>query len=165
MSINEQTKRLKSSLKSINGHGVIYTTDSAYIDSLTLDNDNVEKKTAALSSRALTGLLEVTVNPDSASTIWARSYVIESGGAVHYGQVKSFDISAQTASLGEEIVTAGVVSYDLTDINSDTQTPVEDDAFDETKNSVPDILKTVVLKLIAIINEIISFFTKSEAKI
>ena len=154
-----------SSLKSINGHGVIYTTDSAYIDSLTLDNDNVEKKTAALSSRALTGLLEVTVNPDSASTIWARSYVIDSGGAVHYGQVKSFDISAQTASLGEEIVTAGAVSYDLTDINSDTQTPVEDDASDETKNSLPDILKTVVLKLIAIINEIISFFTKSEAKI
>jgi len=151
-----------SSCKSITGHGVIYTTDSANAGSLTIDNDNVQKKMASTSANALTGLLEVNVDLQGASAVWARTYVIDANGDVHYGTARQFDVTAGTASAGE-VVTLGARSYDLTDLNSDAETPTIGE--DEPTEKTPlEILKTIFSKLIEIINEIISYFTKPGAK-
>ncbi len=150
-----------SSCESILGHGVIYTTDSANAGALTVDNDNVQKKMASTSANALTGLLEVSINVQGASTVWARTYVIDANGEVHYGTTRSFAVTADTASAGE-VITLGAESYDLTDINSDAEAPTIED--EPTEKTPLEILKTIFSKLIEIINEIISYFTKPGAK-
>ena len=148
-----------SSCKSILGHGVIYTTDSANAGALTIDNDNVQKKMASTSANALTGLLEVNVDLQGASAVWARTYIIDANGDVHYGTARQFDVTASTASAGE-VVTLVARSYDLTDLNSDAETPTIGE--DEPTEKTPlEILKTIFSKLIEIINAIISYFTKS----
>ena len=151
-----------SSCESIKGHGVIYTTEEANAGMLTTDNDNVEKKAALKSANALTGLLEVSVDLHGANTVWARTYVIDANNEVHYGTVRQFDVTAGTSSAGDEIVTLGAESYDLTDLNSDAEAPTIED--EPTEKSPLEILKTVFSKLIEIINEIISYFTKPGAK-
>ena len=167
-----------SSCKSIKGHGVIYTTDSSAIDSLVYgsDNENVTIKSATTSNSALTGLFEVNVKPQGASKIWVRSYVIDANNVVHYGATvvetngsftngvpKSFDVNMNTASAGEDIITLGSAGYDLTDVNTES-----DITFDEekpTEKSPLEIFKTIIEKLVSIINEIISYFTKAGARI
>ena len=167
-----------SSCKSIKGHGVIYTTDSSAIDSLVYgsDNENVTIKAATTSNSALTGLFEVIVKPQGASKIWVRTYVIDANNVVHYGATvvesngnfnngvtMSFDVTANTASAGEEVITLGSAGYDLTDINTES-----DITFDEekpTEKSPLEIFKTIIEKLVSIINEIISYFTKAGARI
>ncbi len=151
-----------SSCESIKGHGVIYTTEAANAGMLTTDNDNVEKKAALKSANALTGLLEVSVDLHGANTVWARTYVIDANNEVHYGTVRQFDVTAGTSSAGDKIVTLGAESYDLTDLNSDAEAPTIED--EPTEKSPLEILKTVFSKLIEIINEIISYFTKPGAK-
>ena len=151
-----------SSCESIKGHGVIYTTEAASAGMLTTDNDNVEKKAALKSANALTGLLEVSVDLHGANTVWARTYVIDANNEVHYGTVRQFDVTAGTSSAGDEIITLGAESYDLTDLNSDAEAPTIED--EPTEKSPLEILKTVFSKLIEIINEIISYFTKPGAK-
>ena len=151
-----------SSCESIKGHGVIYTTEAANAGMLTTDNDNVEKKAALKSANALTGLLEVSVDLHGANTVWARTYVIDANNEVHYGTVRQFDVTAGTSSAGDEIITLGAESYDLTDLNSDAEAPTIED--EPTEKSPLEILKTVLSKLIEIINEIISYFTKPGAK-
>ena len=151
-----------SSCKSIKGHGVIYTTEAANAGMLTTGNDNVEKKAALKSANALTGLLEVSVDLHGANTVWARTYVIDANNEVHYGTVRQFDVTAGTSSAGDEIITLGAESYDLTDLNSDAEAPTIED--EPTEKSPLEILKTVFSKLIEIINEIISYFTKQGAK-
>ena len=151
-----------SSCESIKGHGVIYTTEAANAGMLTTDNDNVEKKAALKSANALTGLLEVSVDLHGANTVWARTYVIDANNEVHYGTVRQFDVTAGTSSAGDEIITLGAESYDLTDLNSDAEAPTIED--EPTERSPLEILKTVFSKLIGIINEIISYFTKPGAK-
>ena len=151
-----------SSCESIKGHGVIYTTEEANAGMLTTDNDNVEKKAALKSANALTGLLEVSVDLHGANTVWARTYVIDANNEVHYGTVRQFDVTAGTSSAGDEIITLGAESYDLTDLNSDAEAPTIED--EPTEKSPLEILKTVFSKLIEIINEIISYFTKQGAK-
>ena len=166
-----------SSCKSVKGHGVIYTTDSSAIDSLVYgsDNENVTIKAATTSNSAFTGLFEVIVKPQGASKIWVRTYVIDANNVVHYGATvvesngnfnngvtMSFDAKANTASADEEVITLGSAGYDLTDVNTES-----DITFDEekpTEKSPLEILKTVFSKLIEIINEIISYFTKPGAK-
>ena len=147
-----------TSCKSITGHGVIYTTDSANAGSLTIDNDNVQKKMASASQNALTGLIEVKVDIQGASNVWARTYVIDANGDVHYGTTRQFEVSAGTLS-GDEIITLSSASYDLTDLNSDAEAPAVED--EPTEKTPLEILKTIFLKLIEIINAIISYFTKS----
>ena len=151
-----------SSCESIKGHGVIYTTEAANAGMLTTDNDNVEKKAALKSANALTGLLEVSVDLHGANTVWARTYVIDANNEVHYGTVRQFDVTAGTSSAGDEIITLGAESYDLTDLNSDAEVPTIED--EPTEKTPFEILKTVFSKLIEIINEIISYFTKPGAK-
>ena len=151
-----------SSCESIKGHGVIYTTEAANAGMLTTDNDNVEKKAALKSANALTGLLEVSVDLHGANTVWARTYVIDANNEVHYGTVRQFDVTAGTSSAGDEIITLDAESYDLTDLNSDAEAPTIED--EPTEKSPLEILKTVFSKLIEIINEIISYFTKPGAK-
>ena len=151
-----------SSCESIKGHGVIYTTEAANAGMLTTDNDNVEKKAALKSANALTGLLEVSVDLQGANTVWARTYVIDANNEVHYGTVRQFDVTAGTSSAGDEIITLGAESYDLTDLNSDAEAPTIED--EPTEKSPLEILKTVFSKLIEIINEIISYLTKPGAK-
>ncbi len=167
-----------SSCKSIKGHGVIYTTDSSAIDSLVYgsDNENVTIKAATTSNSALTGLFEVIVKPQGASKIWVRTYVIDANNVVHYGATvvesngnfnngvtMSFDVTANTASAGEEVITLGSAGYDLTDINTESDITFDEDK--PTEKSPLEIFKTIIEKLVSIINEIISYFTKAGARI
>ena len=107
-------------------------------------------------------MLEVSVDLHGANTVWARTYVIDANNEVHYGTVRQFDVTAGTSSAGDEIITLGAESYDLTDLNSDAEAPTIED--EPTEKSPLEILKTVLSKLIEIINEIISYFTKPGAK-
>ena len=167
-----------SSCKSIKGHGVIYTTDSSAIDSLVYgsDNENVTIKSATTSNSALTGLFEVNVKPQGASKIWVRTYVIDANNVVHYGATvvetngsftngvpKSFDVNMNTASAGEEVITLGSAGYDLTDVNTESDITFNEDK--PTEKSPLEIFKTIIEKLVSIINEIISYFTKAGARI
>ena len=161
---------------SIIGHGVLYTTDSANSGALTMDNDSIEKKAAGLSQRVLTGLFEVKVNPGSASTVWARSYVIDGNGNVHYGNVKSYNFP--TTSSSDELAVLDTESFDLTAINVDDEinppetedptdvpdeTPTEDTPTEEENTpSVFEKLTSFFAKIIDFINKILSFFRTSE---
>lgn len=51
-----------SSCKTILSHGVVYTTDSAYVDSLERGNANVSTMTARKTMTSLTGLYEVCID-------------------------------------------------------------------------------------------------------
>lgn len=161
---------------SIIGHGVLYTTDSANSGALTVDNDSIEKKAAGLSQRVLTGLFEVKLDPGSASTVWARSYVIDGNGNVHYGNVKSYNFP--TTSSSDELAVLDTESFDLTAINVEDEinppedntptdtpddTPTEDaPTEEETTPSVFEKLTSFFAKIIDFINKILSFFRTSE---
>ena len=146
---------------SINGHGVLYTTDSSQAGLLTVDNDNIEKKAAGLSSRVYTGLLEITVEPGSADTIWARSYVIDTNGTVHYGDTKSYNLSAATSSVGDEMITLNAASFDLTEMNVEDEAPTTPSESENNNDSLFGIIPQFIAKLLDIINTIISLFKNS----
>ena len=163
------------SIKSIvSMYGVIYTTSSAYAginDTATMESvlvtgsadSSVKNKPAGLTSntRDLTGMLEVVDTAEAGSdTVWARTYVVDANGDIHYGMPKKVTIDeASTNSLA----TASTMSMGLTDLN------VESDEITEPETpTAPSFIETVTAifaKLVDIINKIIEFFTKSGVRI
>ena len=150
---------------SINSHGVLYTTDASQAGSLTVDNDNIEKKVAGLTSNVLTGLLEVKIEPGSADTVYARSYVVDADGEVHYGVAKSYDLTATTSSADDELVTLNAASFDLTAMNTEDEAPAMPSESGINNDDSFGIVSSFLAKLIDIINTIMSFFTNSGARI
>ena len=119
----------------ISRYGVIYTTAPQYLTSdITVENmrsvlvmgggEDVTDKAAGMTdlTRDLTGVLEVNVETDS-DAIWARTYVVDANGHVHYGTPKKITLSADTASVESETVTTSSISLDTTDLNIETDAP------------------------------------------
>ena len=137
----------------ITGHGVLYTTDSAYAGSLTIDNDNITKKAARTTERTLTGLLAVTDNFNAGDTVWARSYIIDGEGNVVYGETKVMTVGENGSA--SELDTLGCENFDLTVVNADGDSPTDPKVDDEP--SVTDKLTTFFTKVIEFIRMIINF--------
>ena len=122
-----------------------------------------KNKPAGLTSNArdLTGMLEVVDTAEAGSdTVWARTYVVDANGDIHYGMPKKVTIEeASTTSLEA----AETMSIGLTDLN------VESDEITEPETpTAPSFIETVTAifaKLVDIINKIIEFFTKSGVRI
>lgn len=168
---------------SIKGHGVLYTTDENSIDSLVrgTDNEHVSDKVAVSSSNALTGMLEITLSVNTANgpaKVWARPYIIDKNNNVIYGTPTLVD---GTTTYGEptvvilktpdriegqssdgELITLGSQSYDLTELNSDGEAPVE---FNEpTEKSLFDRIADLFAKLVSIIKTFIAYIMNTGAK-
>ena len=143
--------------------------------------ENVHNLVAGLSQRVLTGLFEVKINPGSNKDLWARSYVIDGNGDVHYeGAIKHFNLDElrNPTTSGDELAVLDTESFDLTAINVENEinppeaedpTDVPDEAptentptEDETTQNVFEKLTFFFAKIIDFINKILSFFRTSE---
>ncbi len=158
---------VSTTVGSIMGHGVVYTTNSAYnnTDSLVIGNDNVSKKLARKTANSLTGLLEVKDTFASGETVWVRPFIIDGTGAYHYGEIKA--ITVGETKISGEISTSSCEAFDLTEINADGDTPIDPPTDDPTEpaNPIQNILEkfsAVFAKLFEIINKILEFFKSWE---
>ena len=152
---------VSTTVGSITGHGVIYTTNSAYANSLTVDNDNVTNKVAVSSAATLTGLLAVSDKEISlGDTVWARSYIIDANGNVKYGDVKALTVTASDNT--SEIGTLGCESFDLTAINAESDTPADPTDDTPTEQSPIEKIMSILSKLVDFIKKILEFFKISE---
>ena len=151
---------VSTTVGSITGHGVIYTTNSSYANSLTIDNDNVTKKAAVSSATTLTGLLAVSDKFNDGDTVWARSYIVDGNGAVKYGALEELSISGTSTS--SEIGTLSCESFDLTAINAESDTPADPTDDTPTEQSPIEKIMSILSKLVDFIKKILEFFKISE---
>ena len=97
-----------TTVERITGHGVLITTDPSIgtnKDAMITTNDDVQDFAANKSARTLTGLLEVPVTFNTSGTVYARSYIIDSEGIVHLGEIYTFTVNgASTSASDEEII-------------------------------------------------------------
>lgn len=151
---------VSTTVGSITGHGVIYTTNSSYANSLTIDNDNVTKKAAVSSATTLTGLLAVSDKFNDGDTVWARSYIVDANGNTQYGAVKELSVSG--TSTQSEIGTLSCESFDLTAINAENDAPTDPKDDTPTEQSPLEKIMSFLSKLIDFIKKILEFFKISE---
>ena len=151
---------VSTTVGSITGHGVIYTTNSSYANSLTIDNDNVTKKAAVSSATTLTGLLAVSDKFNDGDTVWARSYIVDGNGAVKYGALEELSISGTSTS--SEIGTLSCESFDLTAINAENDAPTDPTDDTPTEQSPIEKIMSILSKLVDFIKKILEFFKISE---
>ena len=124
----------------------------------------VRDKPAGLNdkTRDLTGILEVVdTAEDGRDTVWARTYVVDAKGEIHYGTPKLIQIQPANA---DDITTSSTMSMGLTDLNVESDAPTVEPE-QPTNNSLIEKLTTLLTKLIELINRIIKFFTNPGARI
>ncbi len=129
----DASNKVESIKNIVSRYGVIYTTAPEYMNKTAADmesvlvmggGDDVQDKAAGQTdlTRDLTGVLEVKVETDSDS-IWARTYVVDANGEVHYGAPKKLTLSADTATVETETITTSSICLDSTDLNVETDSP------------------------------------------
>lgn len=168
---NNKTESVKNIVAK---YGVIYTTSAAYdgMSSQKMENilvcgspsTGVKDKPAGLNdkTRDLTGILEVVdTAEDGRDTVWARTYVVDAKGEIHYGMPKLIQIQPANA---DDITTSSTMSMGLTDLNVESDAPTVEPE-QPTNNSLIEKLTTLLTKLIELINRIIKFFTNPGARI
>ena len=144
----------------VSRYGVIYTTASEYMSNTAADMESVlvmgggkdvTDKAAGMTdlTRDLTGVLEVNVETDS-DAIWARTYVVDANGTVHYGTPKKITLSADTASVKTETVTTSSISLDTTDLNIETDAPNPGNETTETETTEKSFFDKLVSFLKAV---------------
>ena len=144
----------------ISRYGVIYTAASEYMSNTAADmesvlvmggGEDVTDKAAGMTdlTRDLTGVLEVNVETDS-DAIWARTYVVDANGNVHYGTPKKITLSADTASVKTETVTTSSISLDTTDLNIETDAPNPGSETTETETTEKSFFDKLVSFLKAV---------------
>ena len=144
----------------VSRYGVIYTTASEYMSNTAADMESVlvmgggkdvTDKAAGMTdlTRDLTGVLEVNVETDS-DAIWARTYVVDANGTVHYGTPKKITLSADTASVKTETVTTSSISLDTTDLNIETDAPNPGSETTETETTEKSFFDKLVSFLKAV---------------
>lgn len=159
-----------SSSKTINGHGILATFDSAYgTDSgliILEDSDaDIYNLQAARTQAARTGLLTKSAGEATGVTLYARAYVIDGAtGEVHYGPVQSYAVTASTGSADDKaIVVDG--EADLTDLNAELnadEEPVEEPAEDPVSevtgllSKILEVIKNLVPVILGYIQDILS---------
>lgn len=102
----DANNKVESIKNIVSMYGVIYTTSSAYAginDTATMEgvlvtgssDSSVKNKPAGLTAntRDLTGVFEVIDTAEAgSSTVWARTYVVDANGGIHYGMPKKVTI-------------------------------------------------------------------------
>ena len=169
----DPNNRVESINKIILRYGVIYTADSAYIATddaqamesvLVCGGANVVDKPAGLSdkTRDLTGVFEVKVETGS-EAIWARTYIVDANGVVHYGMPKKLSLTAATTAADDEVITLSSESFGSTDLNDETETPEQPS--EPTNKNPLEKLTAIWTKLVEIIKKIISFIINPGVRI
>ena len=169
----DPNNRVESINKIILRYGVIYTADSAYIATddaqamesvLVCGGANVVDKPAGLSdkTRDLTGVFEVKVETGS-EAIWARTYIVDANGVVHYGMPKKLSLTAATTTADDEVITLSSESFGSTDLNDETETPEQPS--EPTNKNPLEKLTAIWTKLVEIIKKIISFIINPGVRI
>ncbi len=152
---------VSSTEESINGHGVIATTNSSVANASGMvrgsSNDDIHDFMASSSSANLTGLVEAQAKL-TGSTVWVRTYVIDKNGEEKYGDIKSFSISVSSDSLDEDIVLDSE-SLDLTELNEGNDTPAA--AEEEPAEANTDILAVVIDMIKNIFTRIVNYIKLS----
>ncbi len=140
---------------SIKQHGVIYTTDAAQKDSLTINNnsDEVCKVASTKTATDLTGLFRTTIRPDEGDTVYAVSYLIDANNEAHYGEVKEIEIADEISTLS---VSCALFETEL--VQADEVIPAEEEAPTVTEPAAAgSMLKGIISSLINAIIELVQF--------
>lgn len=171
----DANNRVESIKNIVSRYGVIYTTSPAYAgisDTSAMESvlvvsstdSGIKDKPAGLTAntRDLTGMLEVVDTVDAGSdTVWARTYVVDANGTLHYGMPKKVTINEVSTT---SVATASTMSMGLTDLNIESDEPVTEPET-PTAPSFIETITAILAKLVDIINKIIEFFTKSGVRI
>lgn len=171
----DANNRVESIKNIVSRYGVIYTTSPAYAgisDTSAMESvlvvsstdSGIKDKPAGLTAntRDLTGMLEVVDTADAGSdTVWARTYVVDANGTLHYGMPKKVTINEVSTT---SVATASTMSMGLTDLNIESDEPVTEPET-PTAPSFIETITAILVKLVDIINKIIEFFTKSGVRI
>lgn len=171
----DANNRVESIKNIVSRYGVIYTTSPAYAgisDTSAMESvlvvsstdSGIKDKPAGLTAntRDLTGTLEVVDTADAGSdTVWARTYVVDANGTLHYGMPKKVTINEVSTT---SVTTASTMSMGLTDLNIESDEPVTEPET-PTAPSFIETITAILAKLADIINKIIEFFTKSGVRI
>ena len=171
----DANNRAESIKNIVSRYGVIYTTSPAYAgisDTSAMESvlvisstdSGIKDKPAGLTAntRDLTGMLEVVDTADAGSdTVWARTYVVDANGTLHYGMPKKVTINEVSTT---SVTTASTMSMGLTDLNIESDEPVTEPET-PTAPSFIETITAIFAKLVDIINKIIEFFTKSGVRI
>ena len=140
---------------SLNGHGIIATTDSSLANDANMNKDNenpgVLNFMASTTSATLTGIVEAQAKM-TGSTVWVRTYIIDKNGETEYGDIKSYTINANSNAADDEIIMLDSQSYDLTAENEGNDTPAQVDEPTEESNDIIavilDMLKTIAARIV-----------------
>lgn len=140
---------------SLNGHGILATTDSSLANDASMNKDNenpgVLNFMASTTSATLTGIVEAQAKM-TGGTVWVRTYVIDKNGETEYSVIKSYTINANTSSADDEIIMLDSQSYDLTAENEGNDTPAQVDEPTEESNDIIavilDMLKTIAVRIV-----------------
>ena len=171
----DANNRVESIKNIVSRYGVIYTTSPAYAgisDTSAMESvlvvsstdSGIKDKPAGLTAntRDLTGTLEVVDTAEAGSdTVWARTYVVDANGTLHYGMPKKVTINEVSTT---SVATASTMSMGLTDLNIESDEPVTEPET-PTAPSFIETITAILAKLVDIINKIIEFFTKSGVRI
>ncbi len=140
-------------------HGVIYTTDAAQKDNLTVDNDNVSKTVAAKTNTSLSGLLKTVIDVNENDTVYAKSYMIDANGNTVYGATKTLSIGKISTSSDSDFEVLGfdnaleqaeeiIVTADEAPVVTET----------ETAPSFMNVLMSILNAVMALVQAIIALF-------
>jgi hypothetical protein len=133
-------------------HGVLFTSDSTAAGNLVVgsDNEKIFDAAAATTAATRTGLLEITIK-NGGGMIYARPYIIEKNGTVHYGDVSQYDTSSMsTASMASRTISTDEFAVDT---NNGT-----DSESNGTSNINPNAIMSIVNSILSIIKFILSLF-------
>ena len=163
----DANNRVESIKNIVSRYGVIYTTSPAYAgisdtsameSVLVCGGANVVDKPAGLSdkTRDLTGVFEVKVETGS-EAIWARTYIVDANGVVHYGMPKKLSLTAATTAADDEVITLSSESFGSTEMPEQPSEP--------TNKNPLEKLTAIWTKLVEIIKKIISFIINPGVRI
>lgn len=138
-----------TTVERITGHGVLITTDPSIgtnKDAMITTNEDVQDFAANKSARTLTGLFEIPVTFNTPGTVYARSYIIDSEGIVHLGEIYSFNVnSASTSAYDEELIAVDSVETVVEQNDADiTDEPAQTGSVWST---VLNVIMTVIARI------------------
>jgi uncharacterized protein (DUF1778 family) len=138
-------------------HGVLFTSDSTVAPNMTVDNENTKLYNAVATKTATTrtGLLEVKIK-NADAVVYARPYIIDSSGTVHYGDVAQYDMTGMsTASVNSGSLINCELSADTAVVNAQT-----DNGISATQNNADQPVNSIVNYIMMIVKLIISMISK-----
>ena len=132
-------------------NGIIYTTDAS--QSLTLDNNNVQKAAASKTNNKLCGLFRKTIEVENNDVVYARTYLVDANRNVTYGEVKTIVVGEFETS-GYNSTSFNCASFDSALNQADEIIPTAEEITEPEAPTFMSILNAVV----ALFNSIIALF-------